>query len=165
MTMRWKKSRSWLTAGVSTAILMGAMAAATGPAARGEAGPAPQKEESLYKRLGGYDALAAVTDEFITRLVNDPKLARFFTGLGNDSKNRIRQLVVDQLCAATGGPCVYIGRDMKKVHAGMGITDAEWQAMLNDLTGTLDKFKVPAKEKSEVLAAIGGLKSDIVDKK
>jgi hemoglobin len=146
------------------AVFLGVLAMSA-PSVRGQGSAAPRKEESLYKRLGGYDALAAVTDEFIMRLVNDPKLTRFFTGVGNESKNRIRQLVVDQLCAATGGPCVYIGRDMKKVHAGMGITEADWQTMMTHLTGTLDKFKVPAKEKSEVVAAIGGLKGDIVEKK
>src|SRR5713101_9587413 len=79
-------------------------------------------QDSLYKRLGGYDALAAVTDEFIGRLATDKTVGRFFVGASDNSKMRIRQLVVDQLCAATGGPCVYIGRDMKTAHKGLGIT-------------------------------------------
>ncbi len=131
--------------------------------------PMPPEEDrskaSLYKRLGGYDALAAVTDDFIGRLVGDPKLSRFFAGHSSDSLKRIRQLVVDQLCAATGGPCVYIGRDMKTAHAGMGISEQDWQASVKHLVGTLDKFKVPAKEKGEVLAAIGGMRADIVESK
>ena len=85
-----------------------------------------QKSDSLYKRLGGYDALAEVTDDFIVRLATDPKVGRFFTGLSDNSKARVRQLVVDQLCAATGGPCVYIGRDMKTAHKGLGITEEDW---------------------------------------
>ena len=120
---------------------------------------------SLYKRLGGYDALAAVTDDFIGRLVTDPDLKRFFVGHSTNSLNRIRQLVVDQLCFATGGPCVYIGRDMKSAHAGMGISEVDWVKSETALVATLDKFKVPEKEKGEVIAAIQALKKDIVETK
>lgn len=123
---------------------------------------AQQKPESLYKRLGGYDALAAVTDDFLGRLATDPQLKRFFGGHSTDSLKRIRQLIVDQLCAATGGPCVYVGRDMKTAHAGMGISEADWDASVKHLVATLDKFKVPQKEKDEVLAAVSSMKADIV---
>jgi hemoglobin len=119
---------------------------------------------SLYKRLGGYDAIAAVTDDFIGRLASDASLSRFFVGHSTDSLRRIRQNVVDQLCAATGGPCYYTGRDMKASHAGLGITEKDWDASVKLLVATLDKFNVPAKEKDEVLGAISGLKKDIVDK-
>jgi hemoglobin len=71
---------------------------------------------------------------------------------------------VDQLCAATGGPCVYIGRDMKTTHAGLGITEKDWDVTVRHLVATLDKFAVPAKEKDEVLGAVSGLKQDIVEK-
>jgi len=123
------------------------------------------QQPSLYKRLGGYDALAAVTDDFIGRMAADKALSRFFVGHSKDSLGRIRQLVVDQLCAATGGPCVYIGRDMKTAHAGMGITEADWTAAVGHLTATLDKFKVPEKEKNEVLGAVSSFKKDIVESK
>ena len=121
-------------------------------------------QDSLYKRLGGYDAIAAVTDDFIGRLVTDPSLGKFFVGLSTDSKQRVRQHVVDFLCLATGGPCVYKGRDMKTSHAGLGITDADWNTGVKHLVATLDKFKVPAKEKDDLLAAASGLKKDIVEK-
>lgn len=121
-----------------------------------------QERASLYKRLGGYDALAAVTDDFLGRLVPDPKLGRFFVGHSADSVNRIRGQVIDFLCAATKGPCSYSGRDMKTAHTGLKITEEDWEMSVKALTGTLDKFRVPAVEKSEVLAAISGLKSDIV---
>ena len=121
-------------------------------------------QDSLYKRLGGYDAIAAVTDDFIGRLVTDPSLGKFFVGLSTDSKQRVRQHVVDFLCLATGGPCVYKGRDMKTSHAGLGITDADWNTGVKHLVATLDKFKVPAKEKDYLLAAASGLKMDIVEK-
>ncbi len=122
-------------------------------------------QATLYKRLGGYDAIAAVTDDFIGRMATDKSLARFFAGHSKDSLGRIRQLVVDQLCAATGGPCVYIGRDMKTAHQGMGITEADWNAAVGHLVATLDKFKVPEKEKNEVLGAVSSFKKDIVEAK
>ena len=123
---------------------------------------AAAEQSSLYKRLGGYDALAAVTDDFIGRLATDPQLGKFFIGHSTDSVHRIRQLVLDQLCAATGGPCVYMGRDMKTAHAGMHITEADWTAAVTDLNATLAKLAVPAREQQEVVAAIAALKPDIV---
>ncbi|HEX2832800.1 MAG TPA: group 1 truncated hemoglobin [Thermoanaerobaculia bacterium] len=122
-------------------------------------------EKSLYQRLGGYDAIAAVTDDFIGRLAKDKTLGKFLAGHSQDSLMKIRQLVVDQLCAATGGPCVYIGRDMKTAHKGMGISKADWDLAARHLVASLDKFKVPEKEKAEVLAAIGAMEKDIVDSK
>ena len=77
---------------------------------------------TLYSRLGGYDALAAVTDDFIGRLATDPQLGRFFKGVSVDSQKRIRQHVIDFLCNATGGPCLYLGRDMRTAHTGLNIT-------------------------------------------
>jgi hemoglobin len=123
-----------------------------------------QSKDSLYKRLGGYDALAAVTDDFIGRLATDKTLGRFFVGASDNSKMRIRQLVLDQLCAATGGPCFYIGRDMKTAHKGLGITEEDWNIAVKHLVATLTKFKVPEKEQKEVAAAISTLKADIVEK-
>ncbi len=127
--------------------------------------PAQGGAQSLYKRLGGYDALAAVTDEFIGRLVTDKSLGRFFSGASDDSKKRIRQLVVDQLCAATGGPCLYIGRSMKTVHTGLGITEEDWNLSVKHLTDTLNKFKVPKPEQDDLFKIVGTLKPDIVEKK
>ncbi len=128
-------------------------------------GTMEMKEKSLYTRLGGYDALAGVTDDFLGRLLKDKLLAKFFVGASNDSKKKIRQHIVNFLCVATGGPCVYTGRDMKTVHEGLMITKDEWDASVKHLIATLDKFKVPEKEKGEVLAAVGGLEKDIVEKK
>lgn len=122
------------------------------------------QQPSLYKRLGGYDAIAAVTDDFLGRLANDPQTKRFLVGHNSESLKQIRQHIVDFLCQATGGPCAYRGRDMKTAHTGLGITEADWTATVNDLTATLDKFKVPAQEKNEVLGAVAGLKGDIVGK-
>jgi hemoglobin len=123
------------------------------------------KEKSLYERLGGYDALAAVTDDFAGRLVADKKLGKFFVGLSDNSMKKLRQHIIDFLCQATGGPCVYTGRDMKLVHTGLEITEEEWDISVEHLKATLKKFKVPERETKEVLNAIMGLKKDIVEKK
>jgi hemoglobin len=127
--------------------------------------PAAAQSAALYKRLGGYDAIAAVTDDFIGRIAADPALAKFFSGHGTDSKQRIRQHVVDFLCVATGGPCVYKGRDMKTAHAGLGISEADWKTAVAHLVATLDTFKVPQKEKDDLLAAAGSVMKDIVERK
>jgi|SRR5688572_1110453 len=125
---------------------------------------AASQEKSLYDRVGGYNALAAVVDDFIVRLVTDKQFEKFFIGQSNDSKKRIRQHILDQFCAATGGPCVYTGREMKTSHAGLGITNAEWDAAAKHLVASLDKFKVPEKEKGEILSFVTSLKKDIVEK-
>lgn len=125
---------------------------------------AASQEKSLYERVGGYNALAAVVDDFIVRLVTDKQFEKFFGGHGTDSKKRIRQHILDQFCAATGGPCIYTGRDMKTTHTGLNITNAEWDAAAKHLVASLDKFKVPEKEKGEILAFVTSLKKDIVEK-
>lgn len=148
-TAVWEKhGKEWLIVHEHTSVPLGAT---------NQAPSAP-----LYVRLGGYDALAAVTDDFLGRLIHDPQLSRFFGGVSADSQKRIRQLVVDQLCAATGGPCYYTGRSMKTAHAGLGISEPDWQLAVGHLVATLDKFQVPAREREEVLSAISGVKSDIV---
>ena len=95
----------------------------------------------------------------------DKELSVFFANRSADVLKRTRQLVVDQLCMATGGPCQYIGRDMKTVHAGMGITEANWNAAVQHLVATLAKFKVPDREQKELLAIASSLKNDVVDQK
>jgi hemoglobin len=120
---------------------------------------------SLYKRLGGYDAIAAVVDDFVPRVATDPQLGKFFAGAGKDTQAHIRQLAVDFICNTTGGPCLYIGRSLKTAHAGLGITESDWEVAMKHLVATLDKLKVARPERDEVLAAIGGLKTDIVDKR
>ena len=125
----------------------------------------PGSPLTLYKRVGGYDAIAAVTDDFIGRLAADKKLERFFGGVSADSQKKLRQHVVDQLCEATGGPCIYTGRTMKTSHTGLGISESDWELAVKHLVATLDKFKVPEKEKSELLAIASSLKADIVEKK
>ena len=122
-----------------------------------------QDKKSLYTRLGGYDAIALVVDDFITRLATDKRFERFFTGFSDDSKKRLRQHILDQFCAAAGGPCVYTGREMRTSHKGLGITEADWDAAKH-LVAALDKYKVPEAEKNELLAFVVSQKKDIVEK-
>ena len=120
--------------------------------------------ETLYRRLGGYDVIAAVIDEFLSRFGSDPRLARFGGGRSLDSRQRSRQLLVDQICSLAGGPCVYTGRDMKTAHGGLGIIQAEWQATLQCVSAALEKYSVALREKEEFLAIFQRYKDDIVEK-
>ncbi|MEX2649544.1 MAG: group 1 truncated hemoglobin [Alphaproteobacteria bacterium] len=119
--------------------------------------------DTLYARLGGYDAIAAVVDHLLSRLTKDRLLARFWQNRGADGLRREKQLLVDFLCAAAGGPLYYVGRDMKISHRGMGIGEEDWRAFAGHLEATLDAFKVPAKERTEVLAFVDSTKKDIVE--
>jgi hemoglobin len=121
-------------------------------------------EETLYRRLGGYDVIAAVLDEFLSRFRSDPRFARFGGGRSLDSRQRARQLLVDQICSLAGGPCVYIGRDMKTAHVGLGITEAEWQANMQHASAALEKYGVALREKEEFLAIFEQYKNNIVEK-
>jgi len=123
-----------------------------------------QAQESLYKRLGGYDAIAAVTDDFIFRLATNKDLSRFFVGLSDDSKGKVRNHIIDLVCLKTGGPCTYTGRDMKTSHKGLAITENDWNIMAKLFVETLNKFKVPQKEQDELLAIVATTKKDIVEK-
>ena len=119
--------------------------------------------ETLYSRLGGYDAIAAVSDDLLRRLKADPKLERFWKNRGTDGMRREQQLLVDFLCASAGGPLFYDGRDMKLSHEGMGIDEADWRAFVGHLEATLDTFQVPVVERGQVLAFVDSTKRDIVE--
>ena len=128
------------------------------------AGSVSAQERSLYQRLGGYDAIAAIVDDFGGRLGADARFQRFFAGASTNSQVRQRQLVVDMICQAAGGPCFYIGRDMKTAHAGLGVSKAEWDASVKLFGETLAKFNVGEREQSELAALIAPLEKDIVEK-
>ena len=121
-------------------------------------------EKSLYERLGGYDAIAAATDDLLQRLTSDPDLSFYWRGHSTDSMKRDRQLLVDFLCEATGGPVIYQGRDMKTSHVGLNITEREWEIFVSHTIATLEKFQVPEQEKEEFLVCAGSLKDEIVEK-
>jgi hemoglobin len=122
------------------------------------------KPASLYTRLGGYDAIAAVVDDLLARLRSDELLRRFWTSPRSvDTLNRERQLALDFIASAAGGPTIYLGRDMKLSHKGMGITKADYAAFMRCLAVTLDTFEVPALERSEVVAFAISLEPEIVE--
>jgi hemoglobin len=118
-----------------------------------------KKEASLYDRLGAKPAITAVVDDFIGNVAGDGRINGRFAGANIP---RLKQMLVDQICAASGGPCAYTGRDMVSAHKGMKIKDDEFGALVGDLVKSLDKFKVPEREKGELLSALGGLKPQIV---
>jgi hemoglobin len=115
---------------------------------------------SLYDRLGGKPAITAVIEQFVANVANDKRINdRFAT----TDIPRLKKNLVDQVCTASGGPCLYTGRDMKTTHAGMRITTADFNALVEDLIASLDKFKVPEAEKKELLGILGPMKTDIVE--
>ena len=121
----------------------------------------PAASKSLYDRLGGKPAITAVVDDFVGNVAADSRINLRFQGANIP---RLKTMLVDQICAASGGPCTYTGKSMLEAHRGMKIEDAEFTALVEDLVKSLDKFKVPEKEKGELLGALGGMKSDIVGK-
>ena len=118
---------------------------------------------TLYERLGGYDAIAAVSNDLVDRLEADPQLGRFWQHRGEDGLKRERQLLIDFLCAATGGPMYYRGRDMALTHRGMRISESDWDIFLEHADATLKKFQVPEAEYDEVVAFVQSTKADMVE--
>lgn len=125
---------------------------------------APAGQKTLYERLGGYDTIARIVDDFLPRLGKDPQIAPLVASLAMTSRKRNRQLIVDQLCEATGGPCFYIGRTMEASHQGLGITEDHWKRSGALMMETLDKFKIGEPERGEFLGLIDKLRADIVDR-
>jgi hemoglobin len=146
--------------------IMAALAALTMTAACGGGGTkggdtmkAGATEKPLYDRLGGKDAITAVVNDFVATVVADARVNAFFK---NADGAHLTEMLIEQICSATGGPCEYKGKDMKTAHTGMGVKEADFNAVVEDLVKSLDKFKVGEKEKTELLTVLGGLKPDIV---
>jgi hemoglobin len=117
-------------------------------------------QSSLYDRLGGKDAITAVVDDFVAGCANDSRINAKFA---RSDIARLRTMLVDQVCEATAGPCTYTGRDMKETHRGMGVTTGEFDALVDDLVSTLDRFNVPTAEREELLGLLAPMKPDIVE--
>jgi hemoglobin len=118
---------------------------------------------SLYDRLGGYDAIAAVANNLLPRLMADDQLGRFWQNRGSDGIDREKQFLIDFLAHSTGGPMYYTGRDMTITHRGMQISESDWSRFIGHLNDTLKHFDLPASETSDVLAFIESTKSEIVE--
>lgn len=124
--------------------------------------PAPLP--SLYQRLGGIDAISAVTDQFLANVAADNVInAQFAETVANPARLQLLRLnLIDQICQGSGGPCIYNGKTMLEAHQGMNITQEEFNALVGDLVAALDQFNVPTQEKNDLLAILGPMQSDIV---
>lgn len=120
-------------------------------------------EKSLYDRLGGYDAITAVVNNLLPRLQADAQLGRFWQNRGYDGIQREKQLLIDYLCANSGGPMFYTGRDMKVSHKGMKISESDWTAFLGHAGATFASMNVPKAECDDVVAFVLSLKGDMVE--
>jgi hemoglobin len=123
---------------------------------------AKKPSPTLYQRLGGREAIALVVGDFVAFAAADTRVNARFKDLKPADVEKLKSHIADQVCEASGGPCAYLGRDMKTSHAGMKITEAEWDATVEDLVKALDKNKVPEKEKQELLGLLAPMKPDIV---
>ena len=161
-----KMGRRLLRLGIGTllAALLAVMLVPSGRTLAQEKQDTKPAENSLYHRMGGYEVIVEVVDDFLVQLRQDKAFDRFGGGRSQNSLARTRQLVLDQICNLTGGPCAYIGRDMKSAHAGLAITDAEWDSAVKKFEVSLDKFKVAEQEHKEFIAMIQKLKPDVVEK-
>ena len=120
---------------------------------------------SLYERLGGVYSIATVVDDFIDRIMVDPRLNA--NPLVDEAHHRVlpagfKYLVTEMVCWATGGPQQYTGRPMRESHQHLKITANEWEAFLDDFQQTLDKFGVPETEQDELKAIVASTRGDIV---
>lgn len=151
-----RRKTSFLTVGLMVA------ASATGLWAQG----AMAQQKSLYDRLGGKTAIVAVVDDFVGNVAADKRINSFFaaTAADKDRMAKFKGNLVDQICEASGGPCKYMGKDMKTAHAGMGITSADFDALVQDLQKTLNKFKVAKPDQDALLGVLGPMKAMIVEK-
>jgi hemoglobin len=148
---------------IQTILVSGLMAVgllACGGKAKG--GDTAGGGKPLYDRLGGKDAIDAVVEDFVGNVAADARINAFFQ---NADIPHLKQMLKDQICHATGGPCEYKGKDMKTAHAGMNVKEADFNALVEDLKKSLDKFKVGAAEQNDLLGALAGFKGDIVTAK
>ena len=122
----------------------------------------PAAGPSLYKRLGGREGIAIVVGDFTANMAADPRVNIRFKDTKPAELEKFKSNLADQICEASGGPCSYLGKDMKTAHKDMRITEDEWNATVENLVKALDKNNVPAQAKQELLGALGPMKKDIV---
>jgi hemoglobin len=117
------------------------------------------QQKSLYQRLGGKPAISAVVSDFVGNVARDNRINKFF---GNTDINRLKRLLVQQICAGSGGPCQYEGRSMREAHRGLGVGNRDFDALVEDLVRSLNKFNVPPREQQELLGLLGPMRKDVV---
>jgi len=133
-----------------------ALAALVGCAAPQPKSAAPT---TLYEELGGSAAITKVVDVFLARINGDARINTLFAKVDH---NDLRRLVIEQLCAGTGGPCKYTGRSMEEAHSGLNLTDADFSAFMGDLVAALDDVKVPLAQQNKLIALLAPMKPQIV---
>jgi len=121
------------------------------------------RSTTLYERLGGYDAISAVANNLLPRLMADAELGRFWQHRGSDGLEREKQLLIDFLSHNAGGPVYYTGRNMSMTHVGMRISDTDWLNFMEHVRQTLTHFNLPDQETSEVLMFIESTRAEIVE--
>jgi hemoglobin len=153
------RNKKLMVVAMATAVVMGSLSIAS-------AAGMTKKTKSLFTRLGGKKAITAVVNEFVNNCATDDRINKYFAATAAHKKRlaKFKENLVDQICQASGGPCKYKGKDMVAAHKGMAITDADFDALVEDLVKALDKFNVGATEKNELLGALGPMKGDIVGK-
>jgi hemoglobin len=127
---------------------------------------ASAQQKTLYDRLGGKAAITAVVDQFVSNVAADKRINARFAATAADPARlaNFKNNLVNQICQASGGPCTYTGKSMKDAHAGMGITTADFNALVEDLVSALNKFKVPDSDQKVLLGVLGPMSKDIVEK-
>jgi hemoglobin len=144
-----QSSRIAAAVAIAVAVMLGSAGSAS----------AQMAKRSLYDRLGGYSAISAVVDDFVANVAADKRINKFFA---KANVPRLKARLVEQLCQASGGPCVYTGADMKTAHAGMGVRNQDFNALVQDLVKSLNKFKVPKAEQKEIASVLLPMRKDIV---
>jgi hemoglobin len=148
---------------VSTTVLAAVVVILAGAAT--QTAKAQVKQQSLYERLGGTYSIATVVDDFIERLLVNATLnanPAIKEARARVPKAGLKFHVTTLVCEVSGGPCKYTGRTMKESHERLNITQAEWDAMVEDFKATLNKFNVPQREQQELITIVGSTKNDIV---
>ena len=163
--------KTLLLVGVMTFVLSGCQSSPSDTKSSSSSSPSPSASTApstkvLFERLGGKDALKAVVDDFVANVAADTRINKYFAQTAADPARltKFKELLVDQVCEATGGPCKYTGKNMMDAHKGMKLTEGDFTALVEDLVKSLDKFKVPEQEKGELLAPLAAMKADIVGK-
>lgn len=148
---------------IRLALLVIALAACGGSSTKQSASVAeqPTAKNTLYDRIGGMDAIKSIVDDFVAYVQADERIKRFFA---TSDTAALEEKLVEQFCEAAGGPCKYTGRPMKEAHTSMGVTDADFTALVDNLQKALDKHGVPPPEQKELLALVGAMKNQIVEK-
>lgn len=153
-----------LTLASALPLAVACSGAAKDAAPAADSPPAPAAASTLYERLGGRDAIVAVVDSFVARVASDSRINGFFTATAGDPARlaAFKSKLVDQICQASGGPCTYAGKDMKSAHAGMKVTNAHFDALVEDLVATLTAFNVAQTDQDALLGVLGPMRPDIV---